>query len=157
MAHPEKAAMFLRRLLARTALCWLVFVAGTLPLRAIELITDAEAKLPDDSSQTRGLSRGPVASLVNPAPTAGLIRAPFNLKVRFESFGGARIDTDSVLITYKKVPAIDLTQRVKTFIDPGGVNVEGVQVPPGEHRIRVDVADSGGRKGWSEFIIRVAP
>jgi hypothetical protein len=156
MAHPEKPAMPVRRLLARIAFGWLLTVAGVLPLGAMELITEAEAKLPDDNSQVRGLSRGPQVSLVNPAPTAGLIRAPFNLKVKFEAFGGARVDTDSVVITYKKVPAIDLTQRVKTFIDTGGVNVEGVQVPPGEHRIRVDVADSGGRKGWTEFVIRVA-
>ena len=149
--------MLARRQLARTALCWLAIAAGTLPLGAMELITQAEATLPDSTSQTRGLSRGPVVSLVNPAPTAGLIRVPFNLRVKFESFGGARIDTDSVVITYMKVPAIDLTQRVKAFIDTNGVNVADVQVPPGEHRIRVDVADSGGRKGWSEFIIRVAP
>jgi hypothetical protein len=149
--------MLVRRLFARTALCWLMIVAGVLPLGAIELISEAEAKLPDESMQTRGLSRGPVVSLVNPAPNAGLIRAPFNLRVKFESFGGARIDTDSVVITYQKIPAIDLTQRVKTFIDASGVNVTGVQVPPGEHHIRVDVADSGGRKGWAEFTIRVAP
>ena len=111
----------------------------------------------------RGNSRSPrppgwtVTSVAEQADdAAGLIRAPFNLKVKFESFGGARIDTDSVVVTYKKVPAIDLTQRVKTFIDASGFTVEGVQVPPGEHRIRVDVADNGGRKGWTEFVIRVA-
>jgi hypothetical protein len=148
--------MLVRRLLARIAFGWLVVGAGPLPLCAMELITEAEARLPDDPSQIRGLSRGPVVSLVNPAPTAGLIRTPFNLRVKFEAFGGARVDTDSVVVTYKKVPAIDLTQRIKSFIDTNGFNVVDVQVPPGEHRIRVDVADSGGRKGWTEFTIRVA-
>lgn len=147
--------MPIRSFLAWIACGYLFAVFCTAPLDAMELITLTEARLPDDTTQTRGISRGPVVSLVTPAPNAGMIRSPFDFKVKFESFQGARIDPDAVLVTYKKMPAIDLTQRVKKFIDGGGINVQGVEVPPGEHRIRIDITDSGGRKGWTDFTIKV--
>jgi hypothetical protein len=123
---------------------------------ALQLISEQEASLPDDRSQTRGISRGPKVLLINPAPTAGVVRSPFDLKIRFESFAGAKIDTDSVIITYKKKPAIDLTQRAKPFLRPDGIEVERTEVPAGEHRIRIDVKDSEGRAGWTEFTLKVA-
>jgi hypothetical protein len=60
-----------------------------------------------------------------------------------------------VLLTYKKVPAIDLTQRIKQFITPSGIDVENVEVPPGTHSIRVDVKDNEGRAGWKDFTFQV--
>src|SRR5689334_14596912 len=96
--------------LAGTALT----LAGILPFAAqvhsLELITAEEARLPDHQNTSKGISRGPKIVVVNPAPTAGFIRSPFTLKIRFESFGGAKIDADSILLTYKKNPPIDLTQ-----------------------------------------------
>jgi hypothetical protein len=123
---------------------------------AVELITDQEAKLPDDDTESRGIFRGPKVHLINPAPKAGLIKSPFNLKVKFESFGGAKVDTDSILVTYKKTPLIDLTQRMKPFIQASGINLDSAEVPAGEHRIRVDVKDSKGQAGMLEFTIKVS-
>ncbi len=131
----------------------LVFV---LSAHALQLISEQEASLPDDQTQTRGISRGPKVLLINPAPTAGVVRSPFDLKIRFESFAGAKIDPDSVVITYKKKPAIDLTQRAKPFLHADGIELERTEVPAGEHRIRVDVKDSEGRAGWTEFTLKVA-
>jgi hypothetical protein len=141
------------RLLAFAACLALALAAPA--AQAMQLITEAEAKLPNDTTQSRGLSRGPRVLLVNPAPTAGLIQAPFDLKVKFESFGGARVDPDSVVVTYKKMPSIDLTQRMKKLIAESGITLDGVEVPPGEHYIRIDVSDTGGRKGWTEFVLKV--
>jgi hypothetical protein len=85
-----------------------------------------------------------------------LIRSPFNLKLRFESRGGAKINTDSVLVTYRRIPAIDLTQRIRKFIRADGIYVENADVPPGLHRIRVDIRDSQGRAGSVDFTFSVA-
>ena len=48
--------------------------------------------MPDDPVKMRGISRGPKILLVTPPATAGMIRSPFNLRIRFENHGGTRID-----------------------------------------------------------------
>ena len=123
---------------------------------AVPLISDEEAAMPDDPTKMRGISRGPKILLINPAATAGLIRSPFNLRIRFESHGGTQIDTDSIVITYRKRPAIDLTQRMKPFIQPTGVSLDSAEIPPGEHHIRVDVKDTDGQSSSAEFTIKVS-
>jgi hypothetical protein len=147
----HKAAL----LLCRACAC-LLSVLGTGSAGAVQLISEPEAKLPDDDTRSRGISRGPKILLISPAPKAGFIRSPFNLKLRFQSFGGAAIDLDSIVITYKKIPPIDLTQRVRTFLQSNGIDLDDAEAPPGEHRFRVDVKDSDGRAGTTEFTIKVS-
>jgi hypothetical protein len=103
-----------------------------------------------------GIFLAPKVFLVNPAPTAGLIKSPFNFKIRFETSGRTKIDLDSIVITYKKVPPIDLTQRLKPFLQTSGIILEGMEAPAGNHRIRVDIKDSDGRVGWTEFTLKVS-
>ena len=64
---------------------------------------------------------------------------------------------ERVIVTYRKVPAIDLTDRVRAFVRLDGVDIPDVEVPPGTHRIAIEVYDSDGRKGVSEFFLRVLP
>jgi hypothetical protein len=78
------------------------------------------------------------------------------LRIKFESFGGTRIDADSIVITYRKRPAIDLTQRLKPFIEPTGLVLNSAEVPRGEHRIRVDLKDTDGHSSSAEFTLRVS-
>ena len=129
---------------------------GSALANAFQLVTESEAALPLDKSVDRAITRGPAVIVVFPSPAAGLIRSPFNLKLRFESRGGAKINTDSVLVTYRRIPAIDLTQRIRQFIRPDGIDVENADVPPGLHRIRVDIRDSQGRTGSGDFTFSVA-
>jgi hypothetical protein len=125
---------------------------------AIELITEQEAALPDDltGSGRGGPTRGPDVVLVSPPPNAGLVKSPLTLKIRFKPHGGAKIDRDSILVTYKKLPAIDMTQRLAQFIRADGIEVQAAEVPPGAHRIRIDVKDSDGRSTTDYLIITVA-
>jgi hypothetical protein len=134
---------------------YFLFVAAS---GAIELITEKEAALPDDLTGSRrgGPTRGPDIVLVSPAPNAGLVKSPVTLKIRFKAHGGAKIDHDSILVTYKKIPAIDMTQRLAQFIRADGIDVQAAEVPPGAHRIRIDVKDSDGRATTEYLIITVA-
>jgi hypothetical protein len=136
------------------ALGTLLLIAGT-AAGAATLITESEAALPSDTTAGRGISRGPRVTIVSPPPTGGLVRSPVNFRLRFESFGGARINVESVVITYKKLPPIDLTQRVTAFITSEGVAMPVAEVPPGTHRIEVEVKDSDGRTGWADFTFSV--
>lgn len=125
------------------------------PANALQLITEREAALPADRAHDRGILRGPTIVLVSPAPTAGTITSPLNLKIRFQSHGGAAIDVDSVLLTYVKKPAVDLTQRIRGFITATGIDVEDAEVPPGTHTLRIDVGDSSGHVSRTDFTFTV--
>jgi hypothetical protein len=124
---------------------------------AFELITTNEAARPDDETRSRGITRGPQIVVTSPPPTAGVIRSPFNLKIRFEGRGGVNVDPESVVISYKKKPLIDLTQRCAPFINAAGITINGATAPPGTHTIRVDVRDQQGRVSWSEFSFQITP
>jgi hypothetical protein len=80
-----------------------------------------------------------------------MIKSPLNLKIKFESRGGVKVDEDSVILTYQKNPPIDLTQRSRSFISMHGINIENATVPGGTHSIRVDVKDVQGRPNFLEF------
>lgn len=128
------------------------------PVHAFELITKSEAALPAvKGGHERGISRGPTIIIASPAPGAGTIHSPFDLKIDFKAHGNAKIDVESVLVTYLKNPKVDLTQRLRQFIEPNGIDVQNAEVPPGTHRLRVAVTDTNGHEGWTDFAFTVAP
>ena len=103
---------------------------------------------------TRGITRGPKVAFVGTADPA---KSPMRLQLKFESFGGARIDTDSLKVTYIKSPSVDLTPRMKPFVKPDGIDMPDAELPAGDHVIRVDVKDSEGRTATTSFTLKVAP
>ncbi len=129
--------------------------AAIVPADAFQLITKAEAKLPPDPIHERGITRGPRIILVSPAPTAGYITSPFRLKIRFQGRNGVVVDTDSIVVTYKSIPPIDLTQRVRPFIHADGFEIDDAVVPSGHFRIHVDAKDQYGRTGALDFTFNV--
>ena len=145
------------RVFAALATFAVVGICGSIARgNTLQLVTESEAALPLDKSVDRAITRGPFVVVLFPPQGAGLIQSPFNLRLRFESRGGAKINADNVLVTYKRIPAIDLTQRIRQFIRPDGIEVENANVPPGVHRIRVEVRDSQGRAGLADFTFTVA-
>ena len=112
------------------------------------LITDKEAQLPAAKGElkTRGISRGPGVKVMSSDLANGVVKSPFDLKVKFEPRGGNKIDLSSVKVVYLKSPAVDLTDRVKPTISNDGINFEKAEVPPGEHAVRITVKDSEGRE-----------
>jgi hypothetical protein len=145
----------------RFAVASLLLAACTGSTAAFELITAQEASLPDAVETKwklgfRGVSRGPNVQVISPAPDAGLVRSPLNLRLRFETHGGAVIDPQLVKIIYLKNPAINLTQRIGDLIKPDGLEIDNATVPPGTHYIRVEIKDSVGRFGSTMFVLMVA-
>ena len=109
---------------------------------ATPLVTAEEAQLPADNSRLRsGIERGIDIVSVYPAPKSGAIQSPFNFRVKFKAHGNTQIDLDSLVIVYKKNPAIDLTARVRPFVQPDGINMPTAEVPPGPHRILIFLRD----------------
>ncbi len=122
------------------------------------LITEEEAKLPPPrgaiATDRRGVTRGPKIKFVEAGEH---VRSPAHLQLKFESFGGAKIDTDSVKMTYLKTPNVDLTPRIKPFVQTSGIDIPDVELPVGEHMVRIDVKDSDGRIGTTSFVLKIVP
>ena len=135
-----------RSIISRTMLCAGLIWGCMNAADALQLVTEQEAAYPDDPyGQTRGSpTAGPQIEVVSPS-LAGLIKSPFNLKIRFKAHGGAEIDRDSIAIIYRKVPAIDITQRVAPYIRADGIDMKDAELPAGTHAFRIDVKDTRGR------------
>jgi hypothetical protein len=136
------------------------FLAAATPGRALELVTPQEAALPPDQIPLPVFqgspTRRPTVTVVSPAPNAGAVHSPVELKMTFEAHGGAKINLDSVVLTYKKTPEINITSRIKTYIADGGIQVPDAEVPPGEHQFRITLRDSNGHPQAMDFTIQVA-
>lgn len=117
--------------------------------QTVQLITADEAKQPAAASKpaSRAITRGPGVKLASPESVGGA----FPLKVEFQPRGDSKIDVASVKVEYLKGAGIDLTERVKGGIKPGGIEIPAAAAPAGEHPIRVSVRDSEGRLGSAEF------
>ncbi|MCK1544147.1 hypothetical protein IVA87_09645 [Bradyrhizobium sp. 147] len=128
------------------------------PTRATPLITEEEAKLPPPKGAVavdqRGIMRGPKVEFVSPGDSAS---SPLRLVLKFQSYGGAKIDPESVRVIFLRTPNVDLTPRVKPFVQPDGINMQDAELPPGEYTVRVDIKDSDGRPGTTIFTLKVAP
>lgn len=136
-----------------------VLMASGTPAQAAPpvLITPEEAALPPPkgavATERRGITRGPKVDVV----TTGQLKSPTRLQVKFEPYGGSKIDPDSVKMIYLRTPNVDLTSRIKSWILPGGIDMPEVVLPAGEHMVRVDIKDTDGRIGTASFILKVAP
>lgn len=124
---------------------------------ATQLITEEEAKLPPPKGAVpvdrRGILRGPKVNLVLPDNTS---HSPLHLQLKFEAFGGAKIDPDSVKMIYLRTPNVDLTSRIKPFIQASGIDIPETELPPGEYQVRIDLKDSDGRPGGTSFVLKVS-
>jgi hypothetical protein len=81
-------------------------------------------------------------------------RSPLRFRLRFET-RGSRIDLASLKVTYLKSPLVDLTNRVREYAGPSGIDMPEAEVPPGDHKIRIEVSDADGLIGRTEILLRV--
>jgi hypothetical protein len=141
----------------------LICVANAMPAAlpayaAVVLITEAEAKLPPlkgaVATDRRGITRGPKVEFIADSEPG---HSPMHLQLKFVSFGGAKIDPDSVKFTYLKTPNVDLTGRIKPFVQATGIDIPDTQLPAGDHMLRIDIKDLDGRIGSTIFAVKVTP
>ena len=58
-------------------------------------------------------------------------------------------------VTTTELGSTDITQRIMPFISADGINISQAEVPPGKHQFWVELKDSDGRVGGSEFTFQV--
>ncbi len=139
--------------------CCLLFGLALIPARSEAgtiLITEQEASLPNGHAGAilRGITRGPSVELVQPAETA---HSPVHFQVRFQAFGGDKINLDTLRVTYLKSPEIDLVPRLTRFIQRSGIDIPDAEIPPGEHSFRIEISDTEGRTRSSILVFKVVP
>jgi hypothetical protein len=77
--------------------------------------------------------------------------------VKFQSFGGAKVDTESLKVTYVKNLTVDLTPRLKPFTQSVGIDMPNAVLPVGDHVLRIDLKDSDGRAAATTFTLKIVP
>ena len=126
------------------------------PAFAEVLITEQEAMRPAAAPKAdeaaRGIFRAPKIYVLSPLEA---VTSPLNLKLKFESFGGTKIDEDSVKVIYLKNPSVDLTPRLKKHLNGSGIEMDVAEAPPGEHHLKIEVKDSDGHLGTADVVFKV--
>jgi len=125
----------------------------------VQLITREEADLPTTAkaaASTRNLTRGPGIDTLT-TPDKGVDGKPFRLAVRFMPSNGVPIDPATVRVFYRRQPPVDITERIKPFITPAGIDAPSVIVPSGNHIIEIEATDKEGRIGRRQLTLTVAP
>lgn len=142
--------MRLAFLLAATLSC-----LGQAQAQAFDLVTGDEAARPEmrEEQLLRGITRGPLISVLQPDPQVAVVKSPFRMLLSFRALGGSHIDARSVEVIYLKEPLIDLTPRLASAISDQGLSLDGVVLPPGVHRMLVRVADEDGRS--SDLVLKL--
>ena len=90
-------------------------------------------------------------------PQTGAIRSPVRFQLKFQTYGGSKVDLEAVQATYLRTPSVDLTPRIKPFVNATGIDVPAAELPPGEHIVRIDIKDSDGRAATANFVLKVEP
>jgi hypothetical protein len=123
------------------------------------IVTEEESKLPPPKSMPppsdRGITRGPKIEIDSEDKES--LHAPIHFKLRFKTFGGSAIDLGAFQATYVKDPTVDLTSRIKPFVQPSGIDIPDAELPAGEHFIQFAIKDSEGRAVTKLIRLKIMP
>lgn len=127
----------------------------------LTLITPEEAAQPDAPMiRTRGIKLtrvegdGPQIKVHSPNLEEPL-RIPFVVDIGFEASSDKIIDYDSLSVKYLKLVHIDLTGRIKPYLNDNRLMVKDVKVPQGKHRLQLFIAYTSGERTMMEIILIV--
>lgn len=121
------------------------------------LITPDEAALApavDDGIRPRGLTdAGPEIEVVKPTEGA-VIPTPAEILIRFLP-KNVTIDLSSLKVTLLKFIPIDLTDRLKPYLNAEGIAVKDAKVPTGTYRVRITLSDTQGKSSTREIAFEI--
>ncbi|MGZ3604015.1 MAG: hypothetical protein ACXU9P_03575 [Thermodesulfobacteriota bacterium] len=127
----------------------------------LTLITPEEAAQPNvptirtrGAKITRAEGNGPQINIHSPHLEEPL-RIPFLLDITFEASSDKIIDFDTLSIKYLKLISVDLTARIKPYLDNNRLIVRNVKVPQGKHRLQLFIAYTSGEKTTMEILLNV--
>jgi len=124
----------------------------------LTLITPEEAAQPDApiprGIKTKTEGNGPQIKVYSPNLDEPL-RVPFIMDISFEASSDKTIDFDSLKIKYLKLVPIDVTGKIKPYLNNNRLMVKDVKVPQGKHRLQLFIAYTSGEKTMMEIVLMV--
>lgn len=99
----------------------------------------------------------PLIDLLRPEPAADLkVKAPFAIAVQFRGQADAPIEPATFKVLYGALK-IDITQRITKFVTVTreGFSLENANIPPGKHRLILQVQDAKQRLAERELRVEV--
>lgn len=108
---------------------------------------------------TRGAElNAPTITVIKPEHSAAL-QPPVDIQLRFAAAEGATVNVSSLKIMYGFLK-LDVTQRILKApgveVSADGLKANGAQLPSGNHKLLIQIADSLGRVGQQplEFTVK---
>lgn len=98
----------------------------------------------------------PRLELLQPKPGPDTLASPFDIQLRWNAEGEARIEPQTLRIRYGWM-GLDITQRVlaQAEVTAEGLRIRKAALPSGEHKLAVEIADSLQRVGRRQFEVKV--
>ena len=99
----------------------------------------------------------PAIDILKPEPAADLkVKAPFGISVLFKGQADTPIDPSTFKVMYGAFK-IDITSRITKFVTvtKDGFALENAQIPPGKHRLTLQVLDEKQRLAERELRVEV--
>lgn len=96
---------------------------------------------------------GPMIELVKPEEGASR-PAPLEVLVRFTP-RSAPVDLSTLAVSVVKLISIDITDRVRPYTSPEGINIPDAKLPSGKHTVRISVGDAGGGVSRRQLTVTV--
>lgn len=99
----------------------------------------------------------PLIDIVKPEPVTDLkVKAPFPIAVLFKGQSDAAIDPSSFKVMYGSLK-FDITSRITKYVKvtASGFSMDNAQIPPGKHRLTMQVQDEKQRVAERELRVEV--
>jgi|SRR5262245_5842872 len=120
---------------------------------------------PDEAARDDAAPQAPVPPDLSPPPTidlvrpdiSGPIRNPATIEVRFSPSPGQTIDMRTFNATYGRL-GINITRRLldHAVATPNGLSADSVELPAGNHRVTMSIADTSGKRAARTFNFSVS-
>jgi len=81
--------------------------------------------------------------------------SPLKIQVKFVPRDGTQVDLSSLKVECLKFLSINITDRIKEYVNNLGINVENADLPSGTHKIRITLGDTGGGITSRIFVVKV--
>lgn len=121
----------------------------------LKLISPEEAGQPASRGAITIHNDGPTITIFNPL-TDGEIASPFPIHIEFRPReANSAVDMQTLKLTYKKLWGIDITDRVRGYIDGTSITVPETEMPEGRHTIEIYIEDSDNNVSTKQITVNV--
>jgi hypothetical protein len=106
---------------------------------------------------TQNPASPPQIIVISPQPGDPTIASPIRIELAFTTSAGAHVVPGSFRVRYGLLK-IDITEAIRPYarVTEKGMVAENAAVPPGNHRLFLQISDSAGRTAISQLKFTVA-